>query len=56
MSIEKLDFTAGSQVYSYKPLQNHLADALFFVFCPAIFEVAPPLILGKQKAEIAPGP
>lgn len=55
MSIEKLDFTLCSQAYSYKPSSKLFFEALFFAYCPANFEVAPPLILGKQKAGIAPG-
>ena len=31
------------------------AEALFFVYSTANFEVAPPLVRDKQKAGIAPG-
>ena len=56
MSIEKSDFTAGSQNILASVFQNGFCECLFFVYCPANFEVAPPLILDKQKAGIAPGP
>ena len=54
MSIEKLDCTDGSQVYSCKHFSKPICESLFFAYCPANFEVASPLILGKQKAEIPP--
>lgn len=54
MSIEELKFTLRSQAFLAGVLQNYFAEALFFAYCPANFEAAPPLILGKQKAGIAP--
>ena len=55
LSIEKLDCTDGSQAYSCKHFSKPICEALFFVSCPANFEVAPLLILDKRKAGIAPG-
>lgn len=46
MSIENLDFTTGSQVYSCKHFSKPICEALFFVYTTANFEVAPPLLLG----------
>lgn len=41
MSIGKSDFTTCSQAYSCKHFSKPFADALFFVYCPTNFEVAP---------------
>lgn len=35
--------------------KGQFIKSLFFTYCPANFEVAPLLIWGKQKTEIAPG-
>ena len=40
MSIEKLDFTACSQYIPASASQNRFRKDLFFVYCPANFEVA----------------
>lgn len=55
MSIEKSKFTLRSQAFLVSVLRNYFAEALFFVSCPANFEVTPPLILSKRKAGITPG-
>lgn len=55
MSIETSNFTAYSQIILASVFQTSFCEPLFFVYCPAISEVTPPLFLGKQKAGIAPG-
>lgn len=44
MSIEQSNFTARSQYILAKASRNRFCEALFFVYCPASFEVSPPLI------------
>ena len=55
MSIEKSDFAACSQYNLASIFQNRFCQALFFVYCPANFEVAQASVRGKRKAGIAPG-
>ena len=54
MSIEKSDFAACSQYNLASIFQNLFCEALFFVYCPANFEVAQATLEGKQMAGIAP--
>ena len=55
MSIETSDFTACSSYILASFLHKPVLQALFFVYCPAISEVAPLLVSVKQQAGIAPG-
>lgn len=54
MSIEKSKFAACSQYNLASIFQNLFCEALFFVYCPANFEVAQATLEGKQMAGIAP--
>ena len=54
MSIEELKFTLRSQAFLASSPRKCFCYFSFFAYCPANFEVAPPLISGKQKAGIAP--
>ena len=53
-SILFLNFLDFSQYIFASLLQNSFCEALFFAYCPAIFEGTPLLFLGKRKAGIAP--
>lgn len=43
-------------VYFCKRFSKLVCKVLIFTYCPAFFEMSPPLISSKQKAGITPGP